>query len=744
MVRQRLVLLTFLIALPFGAVVARLANLQLDERQQELLSRRAEHVRVDFTTPMRGRILTRTGTVLADNEPVYFVNFVKRDLNPAALLLDALEEIVGESHGAFSDGRLRGHFEEVSAHWVESESREGSDADWKPLIRSVSGNLVVAVRKRLRNLGVHRKSEARLVSFRQTESQSDTYNLWINPRQANNAEIVIRRFAERLAALAPTRWPSVEAIRSELFERFRKKEKTSAPDEVLRLLDDVPLDVVTAIEYYPEQFRGLTTGVRQRRAYPQRDLFGSLVGFVRSHTPGQQSALEDSERLLERSKWKSMTSLDEFREQRGTLWGLNERRGDRALELFYNDELRGRYGGRSFRVDARRRPVALTEELVVKHGADLVTTVDADLQRFLHQRLTDEVRAGVGEAASGVVRDVTSGAVLAAVGVPALDPNQLSSARYRKQLKKGQLLDRPTRHIHFPGSIFKIVVAAAALESAAEIGYSPSDTYDCNTTYKPWPKMRCTAPHGQIDLATALKRSCNIYFYQLGWKVLGAGRMRDWALRFGYGRPAGIDLPYQQPGILDSLDKIVGRRACHLAIGQVYVKATPLQVARSVALIARTGKGLPLPHLVRPNPKAIEEPTSVLRNPETIAAIHDGLWRAAHEPGGTAANYGLEKYRVAVKTGTAQIGKRGDKLYVAWIAGYAPAAADGIDTVKPRIAFAIAVDRTSKYGGTVCAPILADLLKHLSANDPSYKLQPSYGRSEQERRAPRDERRHDE
>ena len=143
---------------------------------------------------------------------------------------------------------------------------------------------------------------------------------------------------------------------------------------------------------------------------------------------------------------------------------------------------------------------------------------------------------------------------------------------------------------------------------------------------------------------------------------------------------------------------------CKYAIGQIYVMATPIQVLRAFAGVACRGKFLPRPYLVVPAPPESLPPMKE----STIATIWDGMRQAVADPRGTVGKieYGLHRFNIAAKTGTAQF-RNEDKIYHAWLGGFGP-------LPEPKFAFVVALEESREYGGRTCAPLVWVLLDYLS------------------------------
>ena len=177
----------------------------------------------------------------------------------------------------------------------------------------------------------------------------------------------------------------------------------------------------------------------------------------------------------------------------------------------------------------------------------------------------------------------------------------------------------------FP-SVFKLVLAVAALEEA-DLEYKPTDRYPCNYTFRET-KWKCSARYGhvpgrQVGLSDAIKFSCNNYFYELGLASLGKERIERWAEHLGYGKHTGLEVRDATGFLASTVD---GLDICNYSIGQQYVKASALQVARSICwpspptMIVSSGPSLPLDAAPTFDPLPI-------RRAETRAAIREGMWR---------------------------------------------------------------------------------------------------------------------
>ncbi len=316
---------------------------------------------------------------------------------------------------------------------------------------------------------------------------------------------------------------------------------------------------------------------------------------------------------------------------------------------------------------------------------------------------------------------------------PTFDPNVYSLPRSKEDVKKirewesgpeESRPDKPDKPLYnraiskaYPlGSTFKVVVGLAGLETGK---ISKATTFYCPGAFylpgvrRPW---RCyhNHSHGYVDITDGLKRSCNVFFYNLGNRV-GADAICSMAARFHFGRKPQIPLPMTASGINPDKKwrKSTGRRwyagdTINLSIGQGPFEVTPLQVACAYAAIANGGTYF-YPRLVAKITGGLQDMVVPSRSESlgikksSLLPVKEGLRRVAQEPGGTAYRVfqDVSFHKVAGKTGTAQYGPRNEKAY-AWFAGYAPCDA-------PRIVVVVLIEE-GETGGTTAAPLAKHVL----------------------------------
>jgi peptidoglycan glycosyltransferase len=373
-------------------------------------------------------------------------------------------------------------------------------------------------------------------------------------------------------------------------------------------------------------------------------------------------------------------------------------RGRAGLERSKNDELSGEEDEFTTILDELRGDE--------REGNDLITTLDPDGQRAALSALA-------GRAGSVVAIEPASGRVRALVAVPGFDPNRVPESFAELNRAPGSpLFNRATQSGYPPGSTFKVVTAAAALDSGR---YTPQSTVDGKS-----PKRIGGVPltnfggqdYGLVTLTTALTKSINTVWAQVGER-LGKERMYEYMRRFGFNRKPPLDLPSDElraSGVFDGkrlLDDSSAVDIGRVAIGQERLLVTPLQMAMVVSAIGNGGS-LMRPHLVQqvrdPDGRTVERTKpreeSKVVEPATASALAGMMSRVVEEGTGTAA--ALSGIDVAGKTGTAEVGGTNQ----AWFIAFAPLR-------SPRIAVAATVERTTGQGGTVAAPVAKQVMEAL-------------------------------
>jgi peptidoglycan glycosyltransferase len=379
--------------------------------------------------------------------------------------------------------------------------------------------------------------------------------------------------------------------------------------------------------------------------------------------------------------------------------------GDSEFERFHNDQLVGEESEFS----------SILDELLGhrQQGNDIVTSIDPAAQRVALEDLEEE---GFGAV---VAIEPSTGAVKVMASNKPYDPNRVpyEFPKLINNLIETPLLNRATQGLYPPGSTFKVVTAAAGLESGA---ITPETTIDAPGTLIDEGHVLANdfeRPWGEISLDTALTNSVNTWFGQLGQKV-GQDDLFETMEKFGFNSTPPIDLPDEEvynSGVYEGRHTLTRNDPVDLArvaIGQERLLATPLQIAMVAAAVANGGK-LMKPQIwkrvVDPDGRVVEslDPTEYSQpvSAETAEELTTAMEGVVRE--GTGTNAAIPGVSVAGKTGTAETPGNeacggGDDENQAWFMGFVPAD-------DPQIAIAASVECTEQFGGDVAAPIFRDV-----------------------------------
>ena len=395
--------------------------------------------------------------------------------------------------------------------------------------------------------------------------------------------------------------------------------------------------------------------------------------------------------------------------------------GKAQLELALDHDLRGTAGARVLQRNAKGVIEGEVSHQDPVQGNNVRLTIDARIQFIAEQALR-----AVGRGAAVVV-DPQNGDILAMASVPSYDPNSFIPAIPAAAWNEltGDATDPLVNRAlsaYAPGSTYKIPVALAGLRAGLD-----QRRFNCSGGVQYGNKfMQCwiaskNGAHGTLDLQSAIRVSCNAFFYQYGnaadiEQIVALGNM------LGLGQKSGLPLSGEAPGILPGPDWLQANRprerwssgqTANVAIGQGYVLTTPLQMAMLAATVANGGISY-YPRLVdkildRNGGVIRQEPVKVradLRDQglaaEQIETVRRGMWDVVNRSGGTAASARIKNYEVAGKTGTAQFWRGGIKDNHTWFLAFAP-------YDNPRYAVAVIV-QGAQSGGGVAAPIAAKIL----------------------------------
>ncbi|EAJ5160756.1 penicillin-binding protein 2 [Campylobacter jejuni] len=460
---------------------------------------------------------------------------------------------------------------------------------------------------------------------------------------------------------------------SKLAEIYKRNDSYYNQD-FIKVVDFIPYDEI--IPHYSELNLNKTIKIDPviKRKYPFGKLASHIIGYV------GKANLQDV--------------------QENEIAKLSNYTGKSGIERYYNDILQGEKGTRVYKVNALNQEVEQLTYTPAKSN-DIELTIDIELQSYLTSLFE-------GNAGAAIIMNVNDGSILAAGSFPEYDLNPfVTGISFKDWDELSNSLDHPFTNklingYYPPGSVVKMGVGLSFLNSK---NISLSTQYVCNGSIELGGRFfRCwnRSGHGPVDLKHAIKYSCDVYFYN-GSLQVGIDQISETLSRIGFGVKTGVDLPSEFVGTLPSKEWKMQRYkqswfqgdTLNTAIGQGNFLATPMQIARYTAQIAKGGEVIP--HFL----KSIENNNTTIENQmdenkkeiftlfekSQLPYIRDAMYAVANEQGGTSYRYlhNLD-VKVAAKTGTAQVVgfSQTDKNRVdekqfeyytrshAWLTSYAP------------------------------------------------------------------------
>jgi len=468
------------------------------------------------------------------------------------------------------------------------------------------------------------------------------------------------------------------------------------PDEVERVRREASQNLILQATY--------------QRHYPNGPLAGHVIGYA----------------------GRTGRTADGVLQNNDLLWPGAE--GREGLEQAFDDQLQGKPGQLNISFDAAGKKASEQVSVPPQPGYNVVTTLDENLQRLCEQSLAKSTKRG-----AIVILDPNNGDILALASWPPLNPNtfipSISADDYKvlHDDKDIPLLPRAFRSAYPPGSVFKVFVGLAGLNSG-KIG--TNENFSCppsleigGLTFRNWKK----GDAGSLDFEEALTQSCNTWFYQAGQRI-GPKLIADYAARLGLGQRTGIPLNGEADGRVmtdEYMMKVYKRHlfggdVANLSIGQGDTLVSPLQMAQAMATLGNGGtlyqtrlvaqvQGVDGQIVTAYNIRARGQ---IDINDDAAKELRRGLIGVVEGRLGTAGKAQVPGIHVAGKTGTAQWGPKNNERTAAWFAGYAPAD-------KPRYAFATLYEGEANdddvHGGTNAAPLIGRVLKEIFKNEPKQK-----------------------
>lgn len=476
----------------------------------------------------------------------------------------------------------------------------------------------------------------------------ESQSVFVRPRRIQDADAVSRKLSEILNL----RLAEVrEKVTSEKPFVWIKRQISSPEAEKVQAL----------------KLEGVGMQHEPNRHYPQGQLAGQLIGFVGRDSEGLE-----------------------------------------GLELKYNDYIRGETGSSVAERDAHGRRVLVqgVEGLRVPPGSDIHLTLDTAIQHMAEKELEASILKYRAKAGVAIIVEPFTGEVLALANYPSFNPNL-----YNKQ-SADQRRNRAVADSFEPGSTFKTVLAAAALEEGV---VGKEDLFYCEMGRFPYAGriINDTHPHGWLSFSKILQVSSNIGFTKVADK-LKKERYFKYIEKFGFGRTTGIDVPGEVPGLVRRPETWAAIDLATHAFGQG-IATTPMQMVMAYAAIANGGI-LMRPYVTRRviSPQgevSLENQPHVVRRviSEKTAKQLTSMLSEVTEEGGTGVMANIEGFAVAGKTGTAQKadpvhGGYSAKKRVASFVGFVPAN-------EPRLVALVLIDEpeANVYGGVVAAPVFRNV-----------------------------------
>ena len=373
-----------------------------------------------------------------------------------------------------------------------------------------------------------------------------------------------------------------------------------------------------------------------------------------------------------------------------------------GLEYLYNDTVATEKGRRTVLLDGLRGTV-MTPNLAsseARPGSDLHLTLDAAIQHIVERELEKGVRSSGGTQGMAVMMNPQTGAILAMASYPTFDPNRFND--YPQATWRNATITDAFE----PGSTFKMVTLAAALEAGA---VDPLQTFFCGNGHIMMGRtlIRDHTPFGHLTVREVMAKSSNVGAIKLG-RAAGKERLYSTIEEFGFGKPTGIDLPSEGAGLFRPLKRWSPITPAYISFGQG-ISITALQLTNSFAAIANGGRLLKpfvVDSIEQPRMEDDEPRREVVRlpiSPSSVRQIRSMLESVVVD--GTAKTAGLNGYRAAGKTGTAQKAAQGGyaaNRYIASFVGFAPVS-------NPELVLSVIIDEPwpRYHGGEVAAPVFS-------------------------------------
>ncbi|MFC0179062.1 penicillin-binding protein 2 [Thorsellia kenyensis] len=447
-------------------------------------------------------------------------------------------------------------------------------------------------------------------------------------------------------------------ITEEDINNFKEERKIATRYSFIPLKSNLDEDEIARFsndrhKFYSKDYSQPTVIIKnyQRRYYPYGESLAHILGYV------AKISAKDVERLKAEDKFNNYKGSSQI--------------GRAGIENIYEDILHGTTGTEEVEVNNRGKVIRQLSKTPPKAGQDIYLTIDLKLQLHI-QELLSHINGAI------IVSDPKSGEILALFSSPSYDPNLfvdgISVTNYKNlnDNPNRPLFNRATKGLYPPASTVKPFIGLAAL---AEGTISPTTSiYDpgwwqlpnSEKKYRDWKRWG----HGQLNIEKSIIESADTFFYQLSYDM-GIDKMHDWMVKFGYGRPTGIDIDETTATVMPSREWKENNRGAKwltgdtipVGIGQGYWSATPIQMAKVLNTLINEG-AVKTPHLFLRSQQHNEKHNYLQVEKSELENIDKSYWElikksmygVAHASNGTAKNYFSDaQYQVALKTGTAQV-----------------------------------------------------------------------------------------
>ncbi len=502
---------------------------------------------------------------------------------------------------------------------------------------------------------------------------------------------------------------SIVGLTDDDIENFHKEKKLASRYTPILLKADMNEEQIARFAVNQYRFPSLDVQAYYKRNYPYGETLTHILGYVAKINE------KDKKKLQEDGKFGNYAGSHDM--------------GKLGIEKYYEDQLHGQTGFEEVEINNRGKVIRKLRDQEGVAGSSLRLTIDIELQQYVQDLLK-------GQKGSVVVLDARDSSVLAMVTSPSYDNNLfvggISGKDYKALLEDPArpLYSRATQGTYPPASTVKPFYAVMGL---AEGKITPNTTvFDpgfwilpgTTQRYRDWKK----SGHGSTNVNKAITESSDTFFYQLAYDT-GIDKMAEWMTKFGFGQKTGIDLFEESAGVYPTRDwkrarykkSWVQGDTIPVGIGQGYWIATPLQVAKALAVLVNNGR-VNTPHLMKEiihansvelykDPLLYEDITGVPERFWNVAKL--GMYNVINAGNGTGKKAGGSFYRAAGKSGTAQVfnlkGGKYDKNALkkelhdhAWFIAYAP-------YDNPKVVVATILENAGG-GGANAAPVVRQVM----------------------------------